>query len=232
MTQPTRIDLHTHTLFSDGALLPSELAHRAAMLGYTAIAFTDHADASNLEQILAQLHQFLREQKNDFPLTIIPGVELTHVAPARIAPLARRAKELGAGLVVVHGETIVEPVEAGTDRAAVECAAVDILAHPGFITLEEARLAAQHHIALELSARKGHSLTNGHVATMARAAGAWLVVNTDTHAPTDMIDQTFARMVARGAGLDAAEIEAATVTHPRALVERVSQRIRNARLAH
>ena len=227
MPQPTRIDLHTHTLFSDGELLPSEIVHRAATLGYAAIALTDHADASNLEQILLPLQQFLREQANDFPLTVISGIELTHVAPARIAPLARRAKDLGAALVVVHGETIVEPVEAGTDRAAVECVDVDILAHPGFITLDEARRAAQNNVALEISARKGHSLTNGHVAMIARAAGAQLVVNTDTHSPSDMIDQTFARAVARGAGLSDAEIEAATVTNPRALVERARRRIRN-----
>lgn len=223
---PTRIDLHTHTLFSDGELLPSEIVHRAVKLDYAAIALTDHADASNLEQVISQLHQFLRAQASDFPITVIPGVELTHVAPARIAPLARRAKELGAALVVVHGETIVEPVEAGTDRAAVECADVDILAHPGFITLDEARRAAHNHIALEISARKGHSLTNGHVAMIARAAGAALVVNTDTHTPDNMIDQTFARAVARGAGLSDAEVEAATVTNPRAWVERARNRMR------
>jgi histidinol phosphatase-like PHP family hydrolase len=82
--------------------------------------------------------RFARQQESDFPLTFIPGVELTHVAPRRIAPLAQRAKELGAGLVLVHGETISEPVRPGTNRAAVECPAVDILAHPGLITLEEA----------------------------------------------------------------------------------------------
>ena len=220
-----RIDLHTHTFFSDGDLLPSELVRRAVTLGYAAIALTDHADASNLEQILLQLKQFLREQGSDFPLTVIPGVELTHVLPARIAPLAKRAKELGAGLVVVHGETIVEPVAVGTDRAAVECADVDILAHPGFITLEEAHIAAQRGIHLEISARKGHSLTNGHVAAMARAAGAKMVLDTDTHTPSDMIDQAFARAVARGAGLNDAEIEAATVANPRALVERAKKRL-------
>ena len=220
-----RIDLHTHTFFSDGDLLPSELVRRAVTLGYAAIALTDHADASNLEQILLQLKQFLREQGSDFPLTVIPGVELTHVLPARIAPLAKRAKELGAGLVVVHGETITEPVAVGTDRAAVECADVDILAHPGFITLEEAQIAAQRGVYLEISARKGHSLTNGHVAAMARAAGAKMVLDTDTHTPSDMIDQAFARAVARGAGLNDVEIEAATVANPRELVERAKKRL-------
>jgi histidinol phosphatase-like PHP family hydrolase len=221
----TRIDLHTHTFFSDGELLPSEIVRRAVTLGYAAIALTDHADASNLEQVLAQLTQFCREQRGDFPLVIIPGIELTHVAPERIAPLAKRAKDHGAALVVVHGETIVEPVAPGTDRAAVECADVDILAHPGFITLEEARLAVQNNIALEITARKGHSLTNGHVAQIARAAGAMMVVDTDTHSPSDMIDQEFARKVARGAGLSEEEIDAATETNPRILVERAKARL-------
>lgn len=38
------IDLHTHTFSSDGALIPSEHLHRFEMLGYEAIAITDHAD--------------------------------------------------------------------------------------------------------------------------------------------------------------------------------------------
>ena len=42
------IDLHTHTFFSDGGLLPSELARRARIAGYQALAFTDHADVSNI----------------------------------------------------------------------------------------------------------------------------------------------------------------------------------------
>jgi len=36
------IDLHTHSLFSDGELIPSELVSRAAAAGYRAIAITDH----------------------------------------------------------------------------------------------------------------------------------------------------------------------------------------------
>ncbi len=220
MTNAKRIDLHVHSLFSDGALLPSELLQRVLVKGYRAIAITDHADASNMEDLITSLMRFARRQENDFPLVFIPGIELTHVAPQSIAPLAKRAKELGAGLVVVHGETVSEPVRPGTNRAAVECPAVDILAHPGFITLEEARLAAENGIYLELTSRKGHCLTNGHVAKIARQAGAKLVLNTDTHTPRDMIDQEMARCVAAGAGLSEAEVEAATVTNPQALVRR------------
>jgi putative hydrolase len=215
-----RIDLHTHTFFSDGELLPSELLRRAQALGYVAIAIADHGDASNLEEIFKRLYGFLCEQRDDFSVAIIPSVELTHVPPSRIAALARRAKELGAGLVVVHGETVVEPVAKGTNRAAVECPDVDILAHPGLITLEEARRAEQTGVSLEISSRRGHALTNGLVAQVAREAGALLVLNTDAHAPDDLMDQAMARIVARGAGLNEAEVEAVTATNPQRLVER------------
>ena len=46
-----RIDLHMHTLFSDGELLPSELARRALKLKHKVIAMTDHVDWSNVEAI-------------------------------------------------------------------------------------------------------------------------------------------------------------------------------------
>ena len=49
------IDLHTHTLFSDGGLVPSELVRRAEVIGYTAIALTDHADISTLDFIIPRV---------------------------------------------------------------------------------------------------------------------------------------------------------------------------------
>lgn len=224
MIEPQRIDLHIHSFFSDGVLLPSEILRRAAAKGHAAIAITDHADASNLEAIVSSLVHFAQEQRGDFPLTFIPGVELTHIAPASIAPLARRARRMGAGLIVVHGESIVEPVVTGTNRAAVECAEVDILAHPGLITLEEAQIAAENGVYLEITSRHGHCLTNGHVAQIARQAGAKLVLNTDAHSPDDLIDQGMAHAVAAGAGLNEDEIHLVTVVNPQALVQRALSR--------
>jgi histidinol phosphatase-like PHP family hydrolase len=225
MEQNQRIDLHTHSFFSDGALLPSEHLRRAVMKGHAAMAITDHADSSNLEELMIRLLRFAREQRGDFPLTFLPGIELTHVAPRSIAPLARRAKELGAALVVVHGETIVEPVAPGTNAAAVACVDVDILAHPGLISLQDAQQAAANGVCLEITSRGGHSLSNGHVARVARQAGARLLVNTDTHAPQDMIDLETAQTVARAAGLDDGEIQAATVINPRNVVKLAEARL-------
>lgn len=194
------IDLHTHTIFSDGELLPAELARRAKVAGYRAIAITDHTDASNLELIVPRISAMAREYSAYMDLTIIAGVELTHVPPGLVEQETRRARELGAQVVVVHGETIVEPVECGTNLAAIE-AGVDVLAHPGLITEEEVRLAAEKNVLLEITTRSGHGYTNGHVLTLARRHGAALVVNNDAHAPRDLTDRDLRRKIALGCGM-------------------------------
>jgi len=198
------IDLHTHTFFSDGALVPSEHVRRVEQMGYRAIAITDHADSSNIGILIPNLLRVARELNAVNRTQLIVGVELTHVPPVLIAPLAAEARALGAQLIVVHGETPVEPVLPGTNLAALE-ANVDLLAHPGFITEEEAMLAARKGILLELSGRKGHSLTNGHVAKMAQKTGALLAINADAHAPGDFLSSEMAEKVGRGAGLSGDE---------------------------
>jgi histidinol phosphatase-like PHP family hydrolase len=194
------IDLHTHTTFSDGVLIPSELARRAAKAGYRAMAMTDHADYSNIELILDNIGRFIAKTEAFLEVTVLNGVELTHVPPPLIPNLVELARKRGAQIVVVHGETIVEPVERGTNLAAIE-AGVDILAHPGIITPEEAELAAERGVALEITTRKGHSLTNGHVAALARRFGTKLVINNDAHEPDDLVGQERRKKVALGAGL-------------------------------
>jgi putative hydrolase len=194
------IDLHTHSLFSDGELLPSELWRRAQVKGYRYLAITDHVDASNFEVVYARLKTAaLSLNRGDYPV-VIPGLEFTHLPPALIAPLTAQARALGVPLILVHGESLAEPVASGTNRAAIE-ADVDILAHPGLITVEEAARARERGIYLELSARGGHSLANGHVARVALEVGAALLVNTDAHGPGDLITRHQAERIARGAGL-------------------------------
>jgi histidinol phosphatase-like PHP family hydrolase len=202
------IDLHTHTFFSDGTMCPSELVQRAEQKGLAGIALTDHADSSNVDFVVERVRLAVSELNEHHSIRALAGVELTHVPPALLAPLTARARSLGAQIVVVHGETIVEPVPRGTNLAAIQ-ARVDVLAHPGLLTAEEARFAAANGVLLELSARAGHCLGNGLVARLARVAGARLVVNSDAHSSRDLIDEATARKVAAGAGLEAAEIEAA-----------------------
>lgn len=196
------IDLHTHTLFSDGVLLPSELIRRAEAKGLRAVALSDHSDMSTLDWAVPRIVAACTQNSAERKILALPAVELTHLPPRLIADCVKKARDLGAKLVLVHGESPVEPVEPGTNRAAIE-AGVDILAHPGFLTEEEGRLAAERGVFLEITARQGHSLTNGYVAALALRVGAGLVLNTDAHAPGDLIDEPFARKVALGAGLSA-----------------------------
>ncbi|MDD4497794.1 MAG: histidinol phosphate phosphatase domain-containing protein [Methanosarcinaceae archaeon] len=194
------IDLHTHSIFSDGELIPSELVRRAVVHGYEAIAITDHADFSNLEFLLEgeKKAKYLEEE---WDIKVLAGVELTHVPPRKIAPLARKAKELGADIVVVHGETIAEPVASGTNAAAAVCEDVDILAHPGLISPEDVQTAIENNVCLEITARNGHNRTNGHVARLGLELGATLVLNTDTHGIDDLITDETALKIVMGAGL-------------------------------
>ncbi len=218
------IDLHTHSLFSDGVLVPSELVRRAVTKGYEVIAITDHADASNLDFTIPRVAAACKELNRRWKITALPGIELTHIPPDTFAELTERARALGAAIVVAHGETLVEPVHPGTNRAAIE-ARVDILAHPGLITKEEAGLAARNGVYLEITSRKGHSLSNGHVARVAAEAGARLVIDTDSHEPGDLIDDEFAREVLAGAGLSTERI-AEVLQNSRELAGKAAQTTR------
>jgi len=211
-------DLHVHSVLSDGELLPAEIARRYAVKGFRAVAITDHADSSNLEWILSSLLQAV-EELEAHGIRVLAGIELTHLPPASIPELAARAKSLGAELVLVHGESIAEPVAQGTNRAAVECEHVDVLAHPGLITEEEAELAAENGILLELSLRRGHCLCNGHVAALAREAGAKLIAGSDAHSPEDIpLPEQMLRAV-MGAGLSRSESEMVVNVNPEALLK-------------
>lgn len=201
------IDLHTHSIFSDGELIPSELIRRAKVAGYRAIAITDHGDQSNIDFVIPRIIKVCRKLSEAYDIIVVPGIELTHVPPIFIGELAKEVRSLGARIVLVHGETIAEPVAPGTNLAALH-AEVDILAHPGLITAEEASLACEKGIFLEITTRRGHSLTNGHVLKTARLCGAKLVLNTDTHSPADIVSRDQAHNIARGSGMTEDEVAA------------------------
>ena len=115
------------------------------------------------------------------------------------------ARNNGAKIVIVHGETIMEPVIPGTNRKAIECGA-NIIAHPGHLKKADAELAAKKGVCIEITTRKNHSGTNKEVIKVAAAAGAKLVLNTDTHGPEDIINDKKAEAFLKRLGLGRKEI--------------------------
>lgn len=194
-----RCEFHTHTFYSDGVLSPMELIRRAFVLGDEAIALTDHVDYTNIEFVLKSQRKLKGNVSWD--IRVLCGVELTHIPKDKIVKLAAKARKLGAEVIVLHGESPVEPVEPGTNRVGVACRHVDILAHPGRLTVEEAELARKNNVFLELTSRGGHCQGNVNVAEAAVKAINMLLVNTDAHAPEDLINQRDALEIALSAGL-------------------------------
>lgn len=213
-------DFHSHSTLSDGDLSPLELIRRAHVVGNKAIAITDHAGIGSLSRLAMELSQDCSLARAHWDIVALPGVELTHVPPAAIAEAARQARSAGALVVVVHGETVAEPVEKGTNLAAIESGLVDILAHPGLITLEEAKLAAQRDVFLELSAKPDHGVANGHVARIAKLAGARLLVNSDNHG-LNFLSPERLRAIVLGAGLTEEDLEEIGYINPLLLLKRL-----------
>lgn len=194
------IDLHTHTLFSDGVLIPSEMVYRAKVKGYTAIALTDHGDYSTFEIVIPRIKLVAAQLTKEYGITVIPGIEITYVPPRLIAQAVTKCRALGARVVVVHGETPAETVPPGTNHAAVLSDA-DILAHPGHIDEQDVAIAARRGVCLEITTRRGHNATNSHVARSAKKCEARLVLNTDSHAPDDLMNQQLINKTISAAGL-------------------------------
>ncbi len=218
-------DFHTHTFHSDGVLSPIELIRRAFVQGYSAIAITDHVAIGSLGRLIKEISDDCALARAYWDILAIPGVELTHVPPKAISEMAKRAKEMGAWLVIVHGETPAEPVEKGTNFAAVQSPYVDILAHPGLLTVEEASLAAQNNIFIELTARKNHSATNSHVASVSQKAKARLLVSSDAHDENDLLMPSLVESILHQANINQRQRRQIIDRNPLLLIEKVKNRL-------
>lgn len=221
--RPPRYDFHAHTYLTDGASSATDMWRHSDRLRHRAQAITDHVALEDPGPILTQLRAEARAWEGSGLITLV-GVEISMVPPRRVADVARAARRAGAEIVIVHGETIVEPVPAGTNHAALEAPEVDLLAHPGLLTEADAALAHDHAKVLELSARAGHGLTNGHVAQRALAAGVDLAVDSDAHAPDQLVGPELARKIAGGAGLSEPQVLAALQDGPERLLRRCGKR--------
>ena len=198
-------DLHTHSLLSDGVLLPSEIARRYDEKGYQIIAITDHGDYSNIRTNTRSIIEFCQNWPKNSKIKVLPGIELTHIPLEQFLPLTKFARKAGMKIIIGHGESPVEPVTIGTNRAAL-LADINILAHPGNISETDALLAKEKGVFLEITSRRGHSQGNSHIAQIARKTGANLIIDNDSHKPEDILSINDLKNAALSAGLSQDEI--------------------------
>lgn len=200
------VDLHVHSLLSDGFYFPMELVRRAQVKGYAVIAITDHVDTSNISRVVPELIKAAAEINRQVKeIRVIPGAEITHPPAGSIKELVKEARTMGAKMILVHGETLAEPVVSGTNRKAME-AGIDILAHPGLISKADFLFAKKQGVLLEVSARKGHSISNGYLVGLWRRLGGKLIINTDGHHEDDLFTEVKYFNVGMGAGLTRQEV--------------------------
>ncbi len=219
---PQRVDFHAHSFLTDGTTSATEMWTEAEALAHRALALTDHLSLDDPKPLLDRLHREASAWDGTGFLPLV-GVELTKVPPRRIADAARAARRAGAEIVIVHGETIVEHVPAGTNHAALESGLVDVLAHPGLLEPKDAELARANAVALEISARRGHALCNGRVVRRALEAGAELVVDSDAHGVGELVPLEMARRIALGAGVPESELARVLRETPERILRRARQ---------
>jgi error-prone DNA polymerase len=115
---PPYVELHCHSAYSflDGVSLPDELAHRAAELGYAALALTDHNSVSGSME-LAQVAEHM-------------GVRAIHGAEVDLRPDSRSDPSSGAK---GRGGGVVGGANRGHGKAVTSDAGADH--RPGHLTL-------------------------------------------------------------------------------------------------
>ena len=199
-------DLHTHTFLSDGILSPAELVYRCKLNGLKAVALTDHADYSNIKFVIDSALRSSCELSVRYDIDVVAGVELTYIPPPDIERMVALAREMGARIVVVHGETTAENVPHGTNLAAIR-ARCDILAHPGVLTSQQAAEASEKGVFIELTTRAGHRRGNAAVAEEALKNNCRMVINTDSHGPNDIMTKEKVERVLKDSSLSESDFE-------------------------
>ncbi len=91
------------------------------------------------------------------------------------------------------------------------------------ISEEDLLFAKEKGVTLEITSRKGHSLSNGYVAKEAMRFGVPLCMNTDSHSPSDLITKDFAMKILLAAGIEENRI-ASVFENSKAIVEKSHRR--------
>jgi DNA polymerase (family 10) len=218
-------NLHTHSLWSDGADTLEQLAAEAMRRGYRYLAITDHsrsmvvANGLTIERLLDQGREIERLNQGfgeDFRL--LWGTECDILGDGSLDFPEDILARLDFVVVAVHSQFQMGP-EAMTERICRALAHpwVDVLAHPsgrilgkrpGYEADWEAvyRVAQERGVALEINC-SGHRLDlTDRAARRAHDCGCWLSLGTDAHSLPEFDNLSLGVVQARRAGIDSSRL--------------------------
>jgi DNA polymerase (family 10) len=215
-------DLHMHTTATDGRADAWTMARAARDAGLHYIAITDHsralAMANGLDEhaVLEQARELrtLNDRDDLNGLRVFAGVECDILPDGRLDLAVDCLAQLDIVIASVHSALNQEP-EQLTNRllAAMECAWVDIIAHPtGRLILKreagQAHMdrvfdaAAAHGVALEINSQPDRLDLDDVLARRARDRGVKLIIDSDAHSPVALGNLRWGVNVARRAWLE------------------------------
>lgn len=202
------IDVHIHITASSApqssGLSAGEALRLASLNGYRAAALILRHGGLDVPD-LTPLIDDIKNLSLHTNMEAVLGVELVHIPPALLPQAVKNMRSSGADIVLVHGETLLEPVAEGTNFAAIDAGA-DILAHPGLIDETAASYAAERGVALELSSAPRHAFANAHLIAMARRFGCTLLPGSSAHTAQDIYPPSLRNRLYQGAGMTVKEL--------------------------
>jgi DNA polymerase (family 10) len=212
-----RGDMHTHTLFSDGADSIEDMARAAMALGYEYLAITDHSSVRNvsadnkIERIKKQNETIKRLNGTYRGFRLLSGVEVDIRADGSIDLPDEIMAELDIVVGAVHS-SFKQTKKQMTDRiiGAIQNPNIDIIAHPTCRKIGERepveidleamfQAALKYGKALEINAMPDRLDLKDIYAYRARELGVALVIGSDAHACEHLKLMKFGIGVARRA---------------------------------
>lgn len=126
------------------------------------------------------------------------GIELYQIPPALLADTINAYRTLKLDIIGVHGESITDIVEEGTNFAACNAKA-DILFNPGLIDDTCVELAAKNNVFLEISTHKNHAYCNAHIAFLAKKHKAKLLLGSSATCLEEIHHPDMQKQICQGA---------------------------------
>lgn len=161
----------------------------------------DHIKTSPFPAQLMEKQEFVHKLSIYYDMQVFFGVQLQHIPPALLNETIQFYRALGISLIGVHGESISDLVENGTNFSAITAKA-DILYNPGLIDEKCVELAKENNVFLEISTHPKHAYTNAHIAKLAQKYGAKLVLGSCARTLHEIHSPAMQELILKGACIE------------------------------